>query len=374
MSQSIAESLDLSRGISGLKKKTTKYTVYEEEENKLKEETNKKVKGFLDLLVINVDWKILILILFVTLIIFIVILNKIYEYVKITGNYNDYGIQIISFFMFFIVINYVIFILSFSHYIRINQTVNFKGNRGPQGDKGEKGIDVECNICQAKPQLLKRPIKYAYESEIVMPDLNEFTNSEEKKSQVFETPQELGLLDSNLKNKCLNYKCNTVKNKNVAKGLVGLVSNLSEENNIKLIDNIQFLNINDKGLVELLGNENGIWGGTKKNNIQEIQCPKNSVIHKMEALYTPFTEDKSNNSSSTSRGGLLGVSIACRDLVTGEPVELENNYIGEKPVNNSDNFKYDVVYCDGKAYFEEIGCNYDDSGINKLIFYKCKTI
>ena len=119
------------------------------------------------------------------------------------------GASSYDYFMFFIVINYIIFVLSFSHYVRINQTVNFKGSRGPQGDKGDSGENVECNICQAKPQLLKRPYTQNIESEVLMPDLSEFITKENSEPQVFDPPQELGLTANNIKN-ALKHK---IKNK-----------------------------------------------------------------------------------------------------------------------------------------------------------------
>ena len=95
----------------------------------------------------------------------------------------------------------------------------------------------------------------------------------------------------------------------------------------------------------------------------------------MEALYTPYTENNEvADDEIQSKGGLVGLAIGCRDLITGEIAELNKNYIGEKPVNNTELFKYDIVFCDGKSYFNNIGCNFDESGLNKLIFNKCKNI
>ena len=372
MAESITNKIDISDALASMKNNSTKYTVYKELDNELREDLNEKTEDLIYIIKRNVDWKIILLVLFASLVIFIVILSKINQYLILQGKYNEYGLQMISFFMFFIVINYVIFIISLIHYFKISQTVNFRGSKGPQGDRGDNGEDTECNICQAKPQLLKRPNKEVFESEVIMPDLEQVRKSEEKE-QIFNPPQILGISEVNLNKKCTyldKYNCQ-YREETIPKGVVGVVSNVTEDNET-YIDNIQYIIRNNKDEIELLNGNNGIWGDlSKKNNIKELQCPKNSSIYKMEALYKLFTEDVVEENTSKHKGGLVGLSIGCKDMITGLPVDLKENYIGKKPDISSGEFKYDVVYCDGKGYFSEVGGNYDSSGLSNLVFKKC---
>lgn len=371
MSDSIIDKIDIGNSLASIKNNSTKYTVYQELDNELKDKVDERTEDFLYLLKRNVDWKIILFMLFISLVIFMVILNKVNQYLLKFGDYDEYGKQIISFFMFFLVINYIIFILSVIHYFKKSQTVHFKGYRGPQGDKGDKGQDTECNICQARPQLLKRPNKQSYESEIIMPDLNQFRDIETSE-QIFNPPEVLGISSKNLNEKCETYKCE-YKEESVPKGIVGLVSNVTEKDEKFSIDNLQYIIRNEKDEIELLNDNKGIWGNLdKKSNVEELQCPKNSSIYKMEALYEAYTENVNEENVSKSKGGLVGLSIGCKDIITGLPVDIKKNYIGQKPEVSSIEFKYDVVYCDGKGSFSEIGCNYDTKGISNLIFKKCK--
>ena len=141
--------------------------------------------------------------------------------------------------------------------------------------------------------------------------------------------------------------------------------------NSKSLDNLQYIVRDNKGDISLLGDK--IWGNQSSNGIiEEIQCPRNSAIYKMEAQYNYYTGD--NSEKGEDKGGIKGISIYCKDLVSGEPVELDKNYIGVKPDISLIDSKLNTVFCDGKSYFDEIGCNYDSTGINTLIFNKCKNI
>jgi len=91
MSDSIIDKIDISDPLASIKNNSTKYTVYQELDNELKDKVNERTEDFLYLLIRNVDWKIILLILFISLVVFMIILNKINQYLLTFGNYDDYG-------------------------------------------------------------------------------------------------------------------------------------------------------------------------------------------------------------------------------------------------------------------------------------------
>ena len=335
------------------------YNTYTENDNKTKVKTK---QSYIEQILLYIfSWKLVFFVLLTVTLLILIVLRKIYEYVKDLQFYDTYGLDIISFTLYIIAINLFLVVFTISHYFYIKSVSGQKGFRGPMGKAGKQGANSYCNICSQKAQPLNKPKKLNINRQVgdLPAKLNTTTSMDDS---YFSNSVILG-------NKTSSFKKESFYNN--IKYLTGVITNINSDN---IFDNIQFIYTNKDNNTQLSGGNDGIWGNkNKKNNVKEFQCPENSAIYKIEGIHqTPL---KNGNA------GIKGMKIYCRNTNTGENIELENNVLGIEPEEDS-NYNFNRVQCDKKennnmkyaGFVSDVKGNYNSEGLDSISFNRCSYV
>lgn len=305
-------------------------------------------------LLVVLDWRfIFITLLIITLLIAIAIF-KVHQWLMISKQFTDVALKGVNFAGHIFILNcfIAVFTISFYFYKKKHQGKNGpKGNRGP---RGEQGKNMECDICSLKIK------KFQKDSAMVDNDLID--------DSLFKSINKIGVkrwnerkLNDSIGNASLCKKCEKSIGPNVP-FVTGIIANYED-----YITSLQYLYINSDGKTDLLGGKKGVWGNKdKKTNVQEIKCPSNSAINRIDAIY--------NNEK-----GIKGLKIFCKDRNTGENIDLKNNIIGQEPKQGG-SFKYTSSQCGMEivneksipAFLSGLSCNHDNQSIKRLNYKYCK--
>ena len=86
------------------------------------------------------DWKIVFITLLVITLLIATGCNKLYQHLKMTNRYSDYGLSMISYFQYGIVINLFISVFSVSFFFNKKNCRTKKGMKGNMEERGLKEI------------------------------------------------------------------------------------------------------------------------------------------------------------------------------------------------------------------------------------------
>ena len=249
-------------------------------------------------------------------------------------------------------------------YFYKKKLVGGKGPRGELGDKGIQGKNDLCDICTLKPQRIKRGKKLEETTLVEEPVNMELLNNEIKGWN--KTDSTLAIGDSKY--------CNTCKTKNYIyqpdiKFLTGITTNFNKET--QSIETLQFLYKNSNNETKLHGGKNGIWGSSiKREGIQEVICPVNSAIYKIDTMY--ITSNPKRNST------INGITIHCKDIMSQKETLLETSSVGVSYDHESNIYKSGSIVCPDiskndkmiPGYFSDLSATYENK-INEVRFTKC---
>ena len=321
----------------------TKYTT--SDDKTLVSKQKEKPSKLEEFLLYFFDWKIVFGVLMTITLFSAIGLNKLYLYFDKINIYSPYGLDMISFFYYGIIINMFIGLSVISFYFNIKKSKGMKGARGKIGEKGIQGENVYCDICNIKPQSLKR-------------------NKKLEKTKIVDIPNNLASLEKttgwtiekikNIPNK--NHTQIHINNENTQKRFLnGIIVNI--DNNY--INKIQFIFIDNNNKKYMLPEQNNI-GTSIVSNVKSLESPLNSGIYKI--IY--YTE------SNTSK--LVGIKIYYKNYITGKDVTESNNYIGN--IKNTTDIQENSIVIDNKQSNEnkyaglisDIVCDYDTNNIYNI--------
>jgi len=227
-----------------------------------------------------------------------------------------------------------------------------------------QGKNDLCDICTLKPQRIKRSKKLEETTLVEDPVKMEILNKEIKGWNKTESDIIIG--DSKYCKKCTTK--NYVYQPDI-KFLTGIVANFNKKT--QNIENLQFVYKNSKNETKLHGSRKGIWGDNRiKQDIQEITCPTNSAIHKIDAMY--ITSNPKRNAT------INGLKIHCKNVTDNKELEIENNYIGVEYDDSSGIYKSASIECPDiskndimiPGYFSDLSATFENK-INEIRFKKC---
>ena len=327
-----------------------------------KPKTKSKIEDFL---VYLFDWKFVFFFLFTVIVLFTIASNEIRKLLIKFKLYDVYGTDMISFFIYGIIINMFIGLFILTFYFYKKKIIGSKGPRGNIGDKGLQGKNDYCDICTIKPQRIKRSKNLEETVLVDEPENLELLNKEKKGWT--KTDVNINIGDSkfckNCKNKSYIYHPD-IKYHN------GVIGNFDIKN--QHIDSLQFLYKDINNETKLHGGKSGVWGKSKDQatNIKEIICPQNSAIYKIDSMY--LTSNPERNAT------INGIKIYCKDIISNKEVEIEHDIIGVEYDSNSNIYKSSSIQCKDISYndkningfFSNLSAKFEDK-INEISFKKC---
>tara|TARA_B110001450_G_scaffold256109_1_gene285494 strand:- start:1472 stop:2551 length:1080 start_codon:yes stop_codon:yes gene_type:complete len=325
-------------------------------------EKNKPPSPFENLLLYLLNWKIVFGVTVSLILVFVVVSDKAVKYLASLNRYNSYGLNMMSFFVYGLVINMFISLFIFSFYFYKKKIIGGKGPKGDLGEKGLQGKDDLCNICTLKPQRIKRSKKLMETTLVDEPEKMEELNNTKKgwhKDDV-----ELVIGDSRFCNKCETKKY--VYQPDI-KYITGVIANFNESKNF--IDSFQFIYKDINNSTKLQGGQDGKWGD-KKNNVTELLCPSNSAVYRIDSMYL--------NSNPKSNSSIGGIKIHCKDTKTNKKKEIKTT-IGIDYDEGSGVYKHASLICKNKSqngkdlqgFLADVSGTYDRTRMNQIQFSKC---
>ena len=338
---------ELGQDYDYLKSAYTKYTT--SDSNTLISHQKKKENKIEEFLLNIFDWRVVFGVLLAITLLSSIGLNKLYEHFKYINIYTPYGLDMISYFYYGVIINMFIMVFTISFYFNIRTNTGMKGPRGPMGKKGQQGESDYCDICNVKPVPLKRAHKYEKTQLVDIPSklskLKEIEHGWKLVLKSVQTPTGSGKTGKSSKTK-----------PNELTYLVGVIANVDSSS--KNIKQLQFM-FRDKDNNTIQFPENRIPENSKElDTIQSEQVPINSGIYKIElykdnvivGMKLHYIDYKKSNPKSTS------ISIGnTKKYLLGPNIEVKPyQYNGERY----------------NALLSELTCNYNDDGINNIDFKK----
>ena len=296
-----------------------------------------------------INWKYLFIFLITITLLSAMSLNKLYKYFKEINIYTPYGLDMISFFGYGIIINMFIITFSISFYFNVKQTKGFRGNFGNIGKKGPPGKDSYCDICTLKPIGMKRPYKFKETNFVDVPPTSDILEENERGWKIVPFEQQ----DNYIFN--ANNNCSETVELTENKYLVGIISKVSKENGIK---QLQFI-FRDKDNKTVRLPENKIPENSDNYNNYEIiisEAPINYGIYKIEF----YKENKI----------LVGMKLFFKNYMDGTELDSQHKTIG-KTDNNKTTISLDNNSFNGNKYvryFSNLICNYNNEGICRIEF------
>lgn len=305
-----------------------------------------------------IDWRVILFTLLTIILVLAYSFSVLFTKIKINKELfqlKDYGLKVINFSIYIIILNCFIALFTITYYFRQKHNIGKKGPKGKPGLKGQNGKDQDCDICTLK-------IKKFQRNEDIIDDYD-LINTEVVNDNL--TPKEKKWKLKNLNKFIGNTNCRNCKTTNIDVEFInGIIANYDDT-----ITTLQYLYTDKNGNIDILDGKNGKWGNkNNKKNVTEIKCPKNSAIYKINSLYE-------NNKSKKGINGIKGLEIFCKDIETNEPIKFSNNIIGIKPKMNS-NYEYSSIKCENKnknpSFISGVSSKYNNNIVN-LGFNYCNT-
>ena len=323
------------------------YTKYTTSDSKTIISNQKQKENKIEEFLLNFfDWKIVFGVLLSVTLLCSIGLNKLYNYLKYINIYTPYGLDMISYFYYGIIINMFIMVFTISFYFNVRTNTGMQGPKGPIGKKGAQGESDYCDICNIKPIKLKRAHKYEETKLVDIPsNLKELSEIEHGWKLVPKNNQQTLI-------KCKDQVIASTK-PNELTYLIGVIANL--DSITKNIKQLQFIfRNNDNNTIQFP--ENRIPNTYNElKNVQSEQAPINSGIYKIDiyknnniivGLKLYYIDYKKPNSNLKSKG---------------IPIGNTTNYFLENTIISNKDYKYN-----GETYtslLSELTCNYNNNGI-----------
>ena len=318
---------------------------------------------FEKLLMFFLDWKVVFGVFGSIIIAIAIIADKSIKYLESLQKYSEYGVKMMSLFVYGLVINLFLTLFTITFYFYKGKIIGSKGQKGGLGEKGLQGKDDLCDICNLKPERIKRSKKLMETTDVEEPakleDLNKVKSGWHK--------EEVNLKIGNTE------FCKDCEHKKYVytpdiKYMTGLVANFNKGN--KNIDSFQFIYKDIDNNTKLQGGSTGKWG-SKKDNVTELMCPASSAIYKIESMYM--------DSSPTSNSSLNGIKIFCKDVKTKAIKTVKTNSVGIEVDEGSRVFKHTNLSCKDKSlngkqisgFLANASGTYDKTQLNQITFSKC---
>lgn len=326
-------------------------------------EKTKPPSSFEKLLLYLLNWKIVFGVTFVMIIMFVVISDKGIKSLAALNIYNTYGVNMMSFFVYSLVINLFISLFIFTFYFYKQKMIGSKGPKGDIGEKGLQGKDDLCDICTLKPQRIKRSKKLMETTVVEEPEKLEELNTVKKGWHKEDIEMIIG--DIRFCKGCEHKKY--VYQPDI-KYITGVVANFNESKNI--IDSFQFIYKDINNSTKLQGGHEGKWGD-KKDNVKELLCPSNSAIYRIDGMY--LTSNPKSNSS------ISGIKIHCKDTKTNKKNNIKQDSIGIDYDEGSGVYKHASIVCKNKSvngkdlegFIADVSGTHDNTMLNQIKFNKC---
>jgi len=325
-------------------------------------EKTKPPSPFEKLLLYLLNWKIVFGVSFVMIIVFVVISDKGIKSLESLNKYNTYGINMMSLFVYSLVINLFISLFIFSFYFYKQKIIGSKGPKGDMGEKGLQGKDDLCDICTLKPQRINRSKKLMETTLVEEPEKLEELNT--VKTGWNKEDIEMIIGDTRFCKGCENKKY--VYQPDI-KYITGVVANFNESKNI--IDSFQFIYKDINNSTKLQGGPEGKWGD-KKDNVKELICPSNYAVYRIDSMY--LTSNPKSNSS------IAGIKIHCKDTKTNKK-DIKEKSIGIDYDEGSGVYKHTSLVCKNKSvngkdlegFLADVSGTHDNTMLNQIKFNKC---
>ncbi len=340
---------ELGQDYDYLKSVYTKYTT--SDSNTLISQQKKKENKLEEFLLNIFDWRVVFGVLLAITLLSSIGLNKLYEHFKYINIYTPYGLDMISYFYYGVIINMFIMVFTISFYFNIRTNTGMKGPRGPMGKKGPQGESDYCDICNVKPVPLKRAHKYEKTQLVDIP-------SKLSKLKEIEHGWKLVPIESQVAFSCKNGKQVSTK-PNELTYLVGVIANI--DSSTKHIKQVQFM-LRDKDNNTIQFPENRIPENSKKlETVQSEQVPINSGIYNIEY--------------NVSGGNIIGMKLNYIDYKKSNSTP-KSKYIGKIKETAIKTNKKDRIYTNKNtgenyiSFLSDLTCDYNDNGVCNIKFNK----
>ena len=319
--------------------------------------------AFEKLLMYFLDWKVVFGVFGSIVIAIAIVSDKSIQYLEGLNRYSEYGLKMMSFFVYGLVINLFITLFTLSFYFYKKKIVGSKGPTGEMGETGLQGEDDLCDICNQKPERIKRSKKLMETTLVEEPEKLEDLNK--TKSGWHKEEVKLRIGNSNYCKDC-EYK-KYVYNPDI-NYMTGVIANFNTDKNN--INSFQFIYKDTNNTTKLQGGKDGKWG-SKKDNVTELMCPSSSAIYKIESMYLDSTPD--------ANSAINGIKIHCKDIKTNAVKTVKKNSIGIDFDEGSRVFKHTSLSCNDKSlngktisgFLADVSGTYDKKRLNQITFTKC---
>jgi hypothetical protein len=332
------------------------YTNYTTAEDKtLITEKKKSVSKIEEFLLYLFDWKIVFAVLLVITLLTAVGFNKLFIHLKFTNKYSAYGLDLISFFQYGLIINMFIAVFTISFFFNIKKVNGIKGAKGKMGKRGPQGENVHCDICNIKPARLKRNTKLEPTTIVDEPDnLQELQTPDTGwETNDIETNNYLNKNVMECEKSIKNCKKSNYSNKNI-RYLVGVIANLDES---KKITTLQFIYKDKNNKIKFVP-KNKKWGAKllDNTNVKTINSPDNCGIYKI----TSFIKNEK----------IVGLKLYYKHTLTNKKLDKKEETIGS---TRGQQYSVEVLNdtITKKPYFlSDVNSIYNNTGVLGLIVTK----
>lgn len=298
------------------------------------------------------DWKIVFITLLISVLLITLGCAKLYTHLKLTNRYSEYGLSMISYFQYGIIINLFIIVFSISFFFNIKTNTGQKGMTGDIGKKGPQGENVYCDICNSKPVSIKKIHNYDLTTHIEEPSNLQKLKEIQTGWDILEigTNNQLNSYQTDCEN-LQNCSKTQLKNDNILY-LMGVIVSLDDTNNITTL---QFI-AKDKSYSKKFIPKQKKWGNQTLKNIKTLEAPKNCGIYKI----TSFIK---NNK-------LVGLKLFYKHTNKNKKLDKNMETIGNTKGQNI-TVEVSKDQNSNKPFFlSDVNCIYDENNIYNLIFNK----
>tara|TARA_B110000495_G_C23008161_1_gene595929 strand:- start:298 stop:1383 length:1086 start_codon:yes stop_codon:yes gene_type:complete len=332
------------------------YTNYTTSEDKtLITEKKKSVSKIEEFLLYLFDWKIVFAMLLVITLVTAVGFNKLFIHLKFTNNYSAYGLDLISFFQYGLIINMFIAVFTISFFFNIKKVNGIKGAKGGMGKRGQQGENTHCDICNIKPSRLKRNTKL--EPTTIVDEPDNLQELKEKKTgwetSDIETNNYLNKNIMDCEKSVKNCKKSNNHNKNI-RYLVGVIANLDISNQITTL---QFIYKDQNNTIKFVPKTKK-WGAKLSDNVnvKTIKAPDNCGVYKI----TSFIKNEK----------IVGLRLYYKHTLSNKKLDKKEETIGS---TRGQQYSVEVLNdtITTKPYFlSDVNCIYNDDKVLSLIVAK----
>jgi len=327
------------------------YTKYTASDSKTLISEQKKKENKIEQFLLNFfDWRVVFGVLLTITLLSSIGLNKLYEHLKYINIYTPYGLDMISYFYYGVIINMFIMVFTISFYFNIRTNTGMRGPIGAMGKKGQQGESDYCDICNVKPVPLKRVHNYEKTQLVDIPS---------KLSKLKEIEHGWRLITKKVRSPTGSYK-NTKSvetNPNELIYLVGVIANI--ESSTKNIKQVQFI-FRDKDNNTIQFPENRIPENSNElDTVKSEQVPINSGIYNIE--YNVYGSN------------IVGMKLNYIDYIKTNSTP-KSKYIGNIKETPIETTKKDWIYKKSDKnyiyFLSDLTCKYNDDGICNIEFNK----